>query len=562
MTAHPQVSTRPEPQAAGPTAEQLYEYPETRELVALVDDAAELVRTKGEAAFDELRQSGSRWGHEETYVFVLDLEGNMLVHPDPALEGKNQILLEDVGGKPIIRGLIGAATTSPRKSWGFYQYQWPVPGGLFPRWKTSYVRLVEAPSGKSYVVGSGMYDDRMERAFVVDAVTNAVELIEQQGESAFSLLRDPKGPFVAKDTYVFVQGLDGVELVNPAFPNLEGRNVLDMTDTRGKPHVKEIIEVVETRGSGWIDYMWPKPGDSVSTQKSAYVKRARLGDKNVAVGCGVYLADAPRESRPAQKISALELMALVREAAALVEKQGVAAYAELRRKGSKWFFDNTYFFALDMEETIALHAADPAREGQKDSGVDVLNRPFHKMIMEAGSSASGEGWVHYMFPQPANVFPTWKSTFVKRLTLPSGRQQILCCGIYDMKMDETLIEDVVDRAATLIATHGREAFAQLRDKKGTFVFMDTYVFVLAPDGTELVNPAFPRLEGRNLMSLRDLTGRLVVKDEIDAALERGSAWLECHWFSPGDNKPAPKRTYVRKVEAGPDTFIVGCGIYR
>jgi hypothetical protein len=39
----------------------------------------------------------------------------MLVHPDPSMEGKNELDLKDINGKPIIRGLIGAATTFPGK---------------------------------------------------------------------------------------------------------------------------------------------------------------------------------------------------------------------------------------------------------------------------------------------------------------------------------------------------------------------------------------------------------------------------------------------------------------
>ncbi|MGE5319327.1 MAG: cache domain-containing protein, partial [Hyphomicrobiaceae bacterium] len=141
-------------------SDQLYQYEETRELVALVSDATELVAAKGEAAFDDLRVAGSRWRQGETYVFVLDPEGTMLLHPDPALEGRNALDLKDVNGKPIIRGLIEAAAALPDKPEGWYHYQWPVPGGLLPRWKSSYVRVAMAPSGKRYVVGSGVYNDR------------------------------------------------------------------------------------------------------------------------------------------------------------------------------------------------------------------------------------------------------------------------------------------------------------------------------------------------------------------------------------------------------------------
>jgi signal transduction histidine kinase len=542
--------------------DQLYEQKDTRQLVALVNDAAELVQQKGEAAFADFRASGSRWRQGEMYIFVLDPEGNMLVHPDPVLEGKNDIDLKDINGKPIIKGLIAAATTLPSKPAGWYHYEWPAPGGLLPRWKSSYVRLVVAPSSKSYVVGAGMYNDRMERAFMVDAVKDAVDAIEKNGEAAFPLFHDPTGPFIAKDAYIFVVDPKGIDLVNPAFRNLEGRNVLDVKDTRGKQFIREMLRVVETRGSGWVDYMWPKPGESVSTQKSTYVSKAKLGDKWVLVGCGVYLADAPKAVRAGTKMTAPELMTLVREGAAVFEKQGEKAYPAFRKKGSKWFHGGTYFFVWKMDGTLVLHAADPAIEGRNDSGIkDIQGRPFGRMILEAATSPSGEGWVHYMYPEPGDIFPTWKSTFVKRVTFPSGKQHIVGSGIYNMQMDKAFVEDVVNRAATLIAEQGEEAFSRLRDKTGPFVFMDTYVFVETTDGTELVNPAQPSLEGKNFFDAKDLTGMAAVQEEITAAMNKGSAWLECTWYKPGDNRPARKQTYVRKVQSGENTYIVGSGFY-
>ncbi|HET7832780.1 MAG TPA: cache domain-containing protein [Gallionella sp.] len=532
------------------------------DLVALVKDAAELIRTKGEAAFSDFGVSGSRWRRDESYIFVLDLQGNMLVHPDSTMEGQNEMELKDINGKPIIRGLIGAATALPDKPEGWYHYQWPVPGGILPRWKSSYVRSVTASSGQRYVVGSGIYNDHMERSFVVDAVTAAVGQIEKHGRATFPLFHDPAGPFIVKDAYIFVFDMNGIDLVNPGFPNLEGRNLMDLKDTQGKQLVREMFRVVQNSGSGWVDYMWPKPGDSVSTQKSAYVAKAKVGDQWMLVGCGVYLADAPQVAQLGRKMSASELMALVREAAAVLGKQGEKAYDELRQKGSRWFRDNTYFFVWDSNGIRTLHAADPALEGQNAGNVtDVLGRPYGRMILDAAGSASGEGWVHYMYPEPGDIFPMWKSVFVKRVTFPSGKQHVIGCGIYNMQMDKAFIEDVVNRAAMLIVEQGRKAFGQLCDKKGSFVFMDTYLFVDSPDGTELMNAGFPSLEGKNLIDLKDLTGKAAVREEIAAAMKDGSAWQDLYWFKPGQNTPARKQTFVRKVQSGADTYIVGAGVY-
>lgn len=538
-----------------------YQYEDTRELVRLVDEAAALVAARGEAAFDDLREAGSRWRQDDSYVFVLDPDGNMRVHPDPALEGRNVLDLADVAGKPIIRGLIDAATAFPDKPDGWYHYQWPVPGGLLPRWKSSYVQRVVAPSGRTYVVGSGVYNDRMERAFVVDMVTNAVARIEQAGTAAFPLFHDPAGPFVAKDAYVFVFDEQGVDLVNPGFPNLEGRALIDLKDAQGKLVVREMFEVARSAGAGWVDYMWPKPGEAASTRKSAYVTRARLGSGWVLVGCGVYLADAPKAA-PAWRMSAPELRELVREAAAVFEEEGEAAYPAFRADGSRWRRDDTYFFVWAMNGLRVFHAANPAGEGQDMHDMkDILGRPVGRMILEAGASPAGEGWVHYMYPEPGNIFPTWKSSFVKRVVFPSGTPFIVGCGVYNMQMDRAFIEDVVDHASARVEAQGPGAFALLRDRKGPFVFMDTYVFVVAPDGTQLVNPGLPSLEGRNLIDLRDLNGKPAVREEIAAALAHGRAWLEAWWYKPGQNTPALKQTYVRKARFGDAVYIVGSGIY-
>ena len=548
--------------AAKGLGHQPYEHQETRELVALVDDAAKRIETKGEAALAEFRVPGSRWRHEETYIFVLDPEGNMLVHPDRTMEGRNQLALQDINGRPIIKGLLDAATALPDKPQGWYHYEWQVPGGLLPRWKSSYVRHAAAPSGKRFVVGSGIYNDRMEKAFVVDMVADAVGRIQKQGEAAFPLLRDRTGSFVAKDAYVFVIDSNGVDLVNPAFPNLQGRNMLDLEDTQGKQLIREMLDVVKTRGSGWVDYMWPKPGDSTSTQKTTYVAKADVGGKWFMVGCGVYLADAPKAAPVAGKPTAPEFMSLVRDAAAVFAQRGDQAYPEFRAKGSKWLRDDTYFFAWTLDGKRTFHAVDPSMEGSDASTAkDVLGRPYGKMVLEIAASTSGEGWVHYMYPEPGSLFPAWKSTFVKRVRYPSGQQHVIGAGIYHMQMSKAFIEDVVDRAAALVAAQGTAAFAVLRDKTGPFVFMDTYVFVESIDGVELVNPAQPSLEGVNLVALKDVNGKAVARECIAAAMKDGAAWVDYYWYRPGSNEPTRKQTFVRKVQAGEDTFIVGSGFY-
>ncbi len=534
----------------------------TRYLVNLVQNAAAMVREKGKAAFEEFREPNSRWRKGETYIFVLDNDGNMLVHANPQMENKNQLDLKDVNGKPIIRGLLAAATALPEKQEGWFHYQWPVPDGLLPRWKSSYVQLVKSPEGKEYIVGSGMYNDRMEKEFVTDMIDEAAGKIEKEGKAAFEQFYDPAGPFLIKDTYVFVLDTTGKELVNPAFRNLEGRNLMDLKDTEGKLLVREMFNAVEKDTAGWVNYMWPKPGDNISTQKSTYVKKANTGDGWVLVGAGVYLANAPKAPLKREEITPFDLKNFVTDAAVKLEEEGEKAFKDFRNKDSQWFEGDKYLFVWDLNGKRIFHAANPSIEGEVvDGTTDALGRPYGKMFLETASSPEGEGWVHYMYPEPGDIFPAWKSSYIKRVTFPSGQDYLVGSGIYNMKMDEFFIEDMVDQAAALVEDKGRDAFEELRDKKGPFYFMDTYIFVADPEGTELVNPGMPSLEGRNLIEMEDLDGNPVVKDEIDLAMNKGSGWLKMSWFKPGTNTPAPKMTYVKKAEANGETFIVGSGYY-
>ncbi|MFZ2801241.1 MAG: cache domain-containing protein [Syntrophorhabdus sp.] len=263
---------------------------EGRQLINLVREAAKLIEQKGESCFSEFKKKGGKWLHGDTYVFVIDTKGFVFVNPSrPELEGKEQISLKDLMGKPFIRSFINETTGYPFKNEGWTHYVWYKPGEEMAMWKTSYVKLVKAPSGKDFIVGSGLYDIRMEKAFVVDVVDEAADLIKKKGKQAFAQIRDPLGDFNYLTTYVFVIDSKGMDLVNPVFPGFEGQNVLDLKDTEGKYFIKDMIRALESTDTVWIEYMWPKPRHAVPTKKSTYVRKVLYGEEVFYVGSGVYL---------------------------------------------------------------------------------------------------------------------------------------------------------------------------------------------------------------------------------------------------------------------------------
>jgi signal transduction histidine kinase len=274
--------------ASGSSGAQNPEYPETKQLVARVKKAAALVKSQGEAAFPAFRVKGSEWFQGDHYIIVGEMSGVNVCHPaQPEYEGQNQIDLKDANGKLIYQSFIRTASSKEKAGW--VHYMWPRPGGSEPSWKSTYVVRAKAPSGTEYVVASGIYPTHNERSFVVTTVDNATRLLRKEGKAGFAALRDKSGDFLFGDVYVFVNDFTGSSIVNPPSPQLEGQNLIDLKDARGKLLIRDMVRALETRDSAWVEYMWPKPGESQPSRKSSYIRKVDVDGQLFIVGAGTYL---------------------------------------------------------------------------------------------------------------------------------------------------------------------------------------------------------------------------------------------------------------------------------
>lgn len=263
--------------------------PETRRLVDRVNRAAEIFARDGHAACTAFKERGGEWFHGDVYVFVVDFGGNALCHPaQPALEGLPLFELHDADGRPIMELMLRQLDGGRDEGW--VHYLWPRPGESVQSWKSTYLRRVVCPEhGDDVIVASGAYNLPLEKLFVVDRVDEAARLIAREGRGAFDTLRRRDGGFVFYDAYVFVMSFAGKMLVNPFSPELEGRDVLDVRDPEGIYPGREMLELLATADSGWVEYFWPRPGAAETTFKETYVRRAEVDGEALVVGAGVYV---------------------------------------------------------------------------------------------------------------------------------------------------------------------------------------------------------------------------------------------------------------------------------
>lgn len=119
-------------------------------------------------------------------------------------------------------------------------------------------------------------------------VEKAAALVQEKGKAAFAEFRKPDSEWFHGNTYLFAYDMQANVLLNPAFPQREGTNVAGGKDAKGKLLHQAIIETAENKGSGWVDYWFPKPGKTEPSQKWTYVKKIVIDGTPALIASGFY----------------------------------------------------------------------------------------------------------------------------------------------------------------------------------------------------------------------------------------------------------------------------------
>ena len=123
------------------------------------------------------------------------------------------------------------------------------------------------------------------------------------------------------------------------------------------------------------------------------------------------------------------------------------------------------------------------------------------------------------------------------------------------------VVSLVDKAAALVDTKGKSAFADFRQNGSEWFHADTYVFILDLNGVELFNAPRPDLEGKNLIGLKDKTGKAFHQAFVDTVKAHGAGWVDYLWPKPGTDTPMQKWSYVKAVTVDGTPALLGVGMY-
>ena len=89
--------------------------------------------------------------------------------------------------------------------------------------------------------------------------------------------------FVEGELYVMIiNSADSVLLADPTNEQLIGINVLEMQDVDGTEFGKDLLEVADVNGKGWVGFVYKNPITNRSERKRAYVEK--FGDIYAVAG--------------------------------------------------------------------------------------------------------------------------------------------------------------------------------------------------------------------------------------------------------------------------------------
>ncbi len=162
-----------------------------------------------------------------------------------------------------------------------------------------------------------IYKDRMRNLKAVTEVafslmteyearikTGELSLEEAQKRAALRV----KSLRYSEKEYFWINDLHPKMIMHPYKPELDGKDLSDNKDPNGKKLLVEFVEVCRSKGDGFVEYMWPKPGESKPVSKISYVKLFQSW--GWVIGSGLYVDDVQQQLAQIRSIFMVVLLVL------------------------------------------------------------------------------------------------------------------------------------------------------------------------------------------------------------------------------------------------------------
>ena len=261
-----------------PAPTSLVERADETRCARLLDKAVSRLREVGDAALLEFNRS-PEFLDKELYVYVVDTDGMMLASGGPSanLVGRNVADLKDVTGKAFFRELLDAAATT---GGGRVEYRWENRATNRVERKVTLFNRVD-----DRIVAVGYYLPLAAPEQAKALLERAAAAVRDERAAAVDAFNRVDGGFMQDDLYVFAVDLaSGTFVAHGAMPALVGRDAVSLRDPKGKSIVADMMNIVDRKGEGELDYAWRNPVTQKLESKHSYFRKV----DGMLVGVGYY----------------------------------------------------------------------------------------------------------------------------------------------------------------------------------------------------------------------------------------------------------------------------------
>ena len=141
----------------------------------------------------------------------------------------------------------------------------------------------------------GLYSYQTQLKNSVDQAVSAIRTIHETKQ--FSSLEEIKAAAAINigglrygdggKAYLFILDENIRMVMHPIKPELNGKDMSESKDPKGKRLFTEMVRIVKENGEGFLTYHWPLPGSSEIAPKLSYVKVYK--PFGWVIGTGVYI---------------------------------------------------------------------------------------------------------------------------------------------------------------------------------------------------------------------------------------------------------------------------------
>ena len=213
---------------------------------------------------------------------------------------------------------------------------------------------------------------------LVKFVYDASLILKKNGLKSLKHFRDNRQLYCTPDRYLYIYDIAGVNIYHAGMPDLEGKNLWNLTDKNGKKPVQMIVAALSDRNNphAWVHYSWWEPGKFYPVPKSScHFKVITEEGKVLFVGGGL---NYPHEETEFIRI-------IVDGAADLIGQKGDSALSEIADPVAHYNFRDVKVFVFTSTGKLLISPVmyDSLADFKLLDCVDEMgHKPFEKALTE------------------------------------------------------------------------------------------------------------------------------------------------------------------------------------